>query len=218
MRILLVEDDRMISDALNFALSNAGYAVDCVAEGPMAVTASQMHRYDVILLDLGLPKLDGLEVLRKIRQSEDKTPVIIVSARDAVATRIAGLDAGADDYVSKPIEVEELLARIRAVVRRKSGHAHSLLENSFISLNQITREASVAGKAIRLSPREYALLEALLMRPGTILSRQALEERIYQWNKEVESNAVEFLIHGLRKKLGAEAIRNIRGFGWMVSK
>lgn len=218
MRILLVEDDTMISDALNFALRNEGYAVDCVAEGQQAVTASQLQSYDAVLLDLGLPKLDGLEVLRIIRQSGDKTPIIIVSARDAIATRIAGLDAGADDYVLKPIEMTELLARIRAVIRRKSGHAHSLLESGSICLNQITHEVSIDGEPVHLSAREYSLLEALLIRPGAILSRQVLEERIYQWDKEVESNAIEFLIHGLRKKLGAQAIRNVRGLGWMVSK
>ena len=218
MRILLVEDDTMISEALDFALRKEGYAVDCVAEGPQAVTASQLQSYDAVLLDLGLPQLDGLEVLRIIRQSGDKTPIIIVSARDAIATRIAGLDAGADDYVLKPIEMTELLARIRAVIRRKSGHASSLLENGSISLNQTTREVSMEGQPVRLSAREYALLEALLIRPGAILSRQVLEERIYQWDQEVESNAIEFLIHGLRKKLGAQAIRNVRGLGWMVSK
>ena len=218
MRILLVEDDKMISDAMNFALRNAGYAVDCVNEGPMAVTACRTQHYDVILLDLGLPKLDGLDVLRAIRLSANQTPVIIVSARDAVESRIAGLDSGADDYVLKPVEVGELLARIRAVVRRKSGHAQSVLENGVISLNQVTREATVEGTPIRLSAREYALLEALLMRPGAILSRQDLEDRIYQWDSEVESNAIEFLIHGLRKKLGTQAIKNVRGLGWMVSK
>lgn len=218
MRILLVEDDKMISDAMVFALRNAGYAVDCVDEGTMAVTASQTQHYDVILLDLGLPKMDGLDVLRSIRQSANQTPVIIVSARDAVASRITGLDLGADDYVVKPVEIGELLARIRAVVRRKSGNAQSLLENGLLSLNQVTREACVDGTAIRLSAREYALLEALLIRPGAILSRQDLEDRIYQWDSEVESNAIEFLIHGLRKKLGTQAIKNVRGLGWMVSK
>ncbi|PRC93222.1 response regulator [Solimicrobium silvestre] len=218
MRILLVEDDTMIGDAMAFALRNAHYAVDWVNDGQLAITAAQTQHYDAILLDLGLPKSDGFEVLRTIRNAGNVTPVLIVSARDAVESRIAGLDLGADDYVLKPFEIGELLARIRAVIRRKSGHSNSLLENGCISLNLVTREATVEGLPVRLSAREYSLLEALLIRPGAILSRQDLEDRLYQWDKEVESNAIEFLIHGLRKKLGPQAIKNVRGLGWMVSK
>jgi two-component system, OmpR family, response regulator len=218
MRILLVEDDVMIAEALVYALNKSSYGTDWVKDGAAALVAAQTHQYDAVLLDLGLPKLDGIDVLRRLRGSGNVTPILIVSARDDVATRIAGLDLGADDYVLKPFEVGELLARIRAVVRRKSGHANSLLENGDLSLNLSTREAMRDGLAVRLSAREYALLEALMIRPGAILSRQALEERIYQWQQEIESNAIEFLIHGLRKKLGAESIKNVRGLGWMVSR
>jgi len=218
MRILLGEDDPMIGDAMLYALKSAQYATDWVKDGASALLAAQTQHYDVILLDLGLPKMDGIEVLRALRQAGDATPILIVSARDAVEMRIAGLDLGADDYVLKPFDIGELLARLRAVVRRKSGHANSILENGNLSLNLTTREAIVDGVAVRLSGREYALLEALLIRPGAILSRQDLEDRIYQWDKEVESNAIEFLIHGLRKKLGAQFIKNVRGLGWMVTK
>ncbi len=218
MRILLVEDDVMIGEALVYALSRVHYATDWVKDGASALLTAKAQHYDAILLDLGLSKMDGIEVLRSLRQSGSATPVLIVSARDAVEMRITGLDLGADDYVLKPFEIGELLARIRAVVRRKSGHANSLLENGNLSLNLTTREAVVDGVAVRLSAREYALLEALLIRPGAILSRQNLEDRVYQMDQEVESNAIEFLIHGLRKKLGAQSIKNVRGLGWMVSK
>jgi two-component system OmpR family response regulator len=218
MRVLLVEDDSMIANAMQIALQSANYAVDWVMDGPSAMTTAQTQYYDVILLDLGLPKSDGLDVLRSIRSAGNATPVLIVSARDAVETRIAGLDLGADDYVLKPFDMAELLARMRAVIRRKQGHASSTLDNGPISLNLTTREVSLDGKAIRLSAREFSVIEALLIRPGAILSRQELEDRIYGWHHEVESNAIEFLIHGLRKKLGSDAIKNVRGLGWMVSK
>ncbi len=218
MKILLVEDDAMIGDALQYSLIMQQYAVDWVQDGASALLALKNQHYDVVLLDLGLPEMDGVDVLRSLRQSGNATPVVIVSARDEVASRIAGLDLGADDYVLKPFEVDELSARIRAVVRRKSGHANSVLENGNLSLNLVTRVALVGGVEVRLSAREYAMLEALLIRPGAILSRQDLEDRIYQWGQEVESNAIEFLLHGLRKKIGAESIKNIRGLGWMVSK
>ena len=171
-----------------------------------------------ILLDLGLPSYDGLDVLREMRSAGNATPVLIVTARDAVESRITGLDLGADDYLLKPFDMAELLARIRAVIRRKNGHASSTLDNGTLSLNLTTREIIADGKAIRLSAREFSLIEALLIRPGAILSRQELEDRIYGWQHEVESNAIEFLIHGLRKKLGSAAIKNVRGLGWMVNK
>jgi two-component system OmpR family response regulator len=218
MRVLLVEDDQMIGNAMEYALRCANYAVDWVMDGASAQSSTQAQYYDAILLDLGLPKRDGLEVLNAIRCSGNTTPILIVSARDAVEARISGLDLGADDYLLKPFDMAELLARMRAVIRRKNGHASSTLENGPISLNLTTREVTVEGKAIRLSAREFSLIEALLIRPGAILSRQELEDRIYGWHHEVESNAVEFLIHGLRKKLGSDAIKNVRGLGWMVSK
>lgn len=222
MRVLLVEDDHMIGNAMEYALQAASYAVDWVKDGSTALTSAQSQHYDAILLDLGLPGCDGLDVLRSMRNARNVTPVLIVSARDAVATRIAGLDLGADDYVLKPFDMAELLARMRAVVRRKNGHAGSTLDNGTLALNLATREITVSSapgaKAMRLSSREFALIEALLIRPGAILSRQELEDRIYGWHHEVESNAIEFLIHGLRKKLGADAIKNVRGLGWMVPK
>jgi two-component system OmpR family response regulator len=218
MRVLLVEDDQMIGNAMEYALRSANYVVDWVLDGMAALSSTQAQYYDAILLDLGLPKRDGLEVLRAIRGAGNTSPILIVSARDAVEARISGLDLGADDYLLKPFDMAELLARMRAVIRRKNGHASSTLENGPIALNLTTREVTVDGQAIRLSAREFSLIEALLIRPGAILSRQELEDRIYGWNHEVESNAVEFLIHGLRKKLGSDAVKNVRGLGWMVSK
>jgi two-component system OmpR family response regulator len=218
MRVLLVEDDQMIGNAMEYALRAANYAIDWVTDGQSALSTAQTQYYDAILLDLGLPKRDGLEVLRGIRSAGNATPVLIVSARDAVESRIAGLDLGADDYLLKPFDMAELLARMRAVIRRKNGHASSTLDNGAISLDLTTREITMDGKIIHLSAREFSLIEALLMRPGAILSRQELEDRIYGWHHEVESNAVEFLIHGLRKKLGTHAIKNVRGLGGMVSK
>ncbi len=218
MRVLLVEDDHMIGNAMEYALHAASYAVDWVKDGATALATVQGQRYDAVLLDLGLPGRDGLDVLRSMRSARNATPVLIVSARDAVATRIAGLDLGADDYVLKPFDMAELLARMRAVVRRKNGHADSTLGNGILSLDLATREITTNDKTLRLSGREFSLIEALLIRPGAILSRQELEDRIYGWQHEVESNAIEFLIHGLRKKLGADAIKNVRGLGWMVTK
>ena len=208
----------MIANAMEYALRSANYAVDWVKDGPSALSTAQTQYYDAILLDLGLPTYDGLDVLREMRSAGNATPVLIVTARDAVESRITGLDLGADDYLLKPFDMAELLARIRAVIRRKNGHASSTLDNGTLSLNLTTREIVADGKAIRLSAREFSLIEALLIRPGAILSRQELEDRIYGWQHEVESNAIEFLIHGLRKKLGIGAIKNVRGLGWMVNK
>ena len=197
---------------------SAQHSTDWTRDGVSALNAAQTHHYDAILLDLGLPGQDGIEVLRKLRGSGNATPILIVSARDAIESRVTGLDLGADDYLLKPFDMTELLARMRAVVRRRNGHAASTLDNGTLSLDLNTREITAEGKTMRLSGREFALIEALLIRPGAILSRQDLEDRIYGWHHEVESNAVEFLIHGLRKKIGADAIKNVRGLGWMVSK
>ena len=172
-----------------------------------------------MLLDLGLPGRDGLDVLRTLRSRESALPVLVVTARDAVDDRVAGLDAGADDYILKPFEISELLARMRAVLRRHGGVATPVLTSALLTLDPATREASAHGQPpVQLSNREFALLHALMQRPGAILSRADLEDRVYGWGEEVESNAIEYLIHSLRKKLGSEAIRNIRGAGWMVSK
>ncbi len=218
MRILLIEDDRMIGEAVSIALRDAAYAVDWVKDGATANDVLEHGDHQAVLLDLGLPKRDGLEVLRRLRQAGSAVPVIVITARDGVDDRIKGLDFGADDYLVKPFDVNELLARLRAVVRRQGGQAAPLLSNGKVTLDQATREARCGDVAELLSAREYALLHALLLRPGTILTRTELEERIYGWNEEVESNAVDFLIHGVRKKLGADVIKNVRGAGWMVDK
>ncbi len=218
MRILLVEDDSMIGEALSVALKDSAYAVDWVKDGATASTALEHGEHQAVLLDLGLPKRDGLEVLRRLRLGGNTVPVIVITARDSVADRVQGLDFGADDYLVKPFDINELLARLRAVIRRQGGQAAPLLTNGKVSLDQATMEARCGDAAELLSAREFAVLHALLLRPGAILTRAELEERIYGWNEEVESNAVDFLIHGVRKKLGASAIKNVRGAGWMVEK
>lgn len=219
MRVLLVEDDPMIGAAMNDALKDASYAVDWVKDGQTALATLAAQHYDVVLLDLGLPGKDGHEVLTTIRSTGQQLPLLIITARDALDERLRGLDGGADDYVLKPFAMAELLARMRAVLRRKAGAAAPLLGNGIVALDPSTREASVAGGApIALSNREFSLLHALLVRPGAILSRAALEDRIYGWGDEVDSNAVEFLIHSLRRKLGSQIIKNVRGAGWMVAK
>ena len=219
MRVLLVEDDAMIGEAIQGALKDASYAADWVKNGQTALTTLGFQHYDLVLLDLGLPGKDGLEVLASIRAKDNPVPLLIVTARDGLDDRLCGLDGGADDYLLKPFEMAELLARMRAVLRRKGGSATPLLSNGVVSLDQATREATVNDSApVQLSSREFALLQALLVRPGAIHSRSDLEDRIYGWGEEVESNAVEFLIHALRRKLGSEVIKNVRGIGWMVSK
>lgn len=218
MRILLLEDDKMIAEALSDMLHAAGFAVDCVADGIAAENALQPEIYDIALLDIGVPGQDGLSVLRHLRAKNCDLPVILITARDTVEERINGLDSGADDYVIKPFSPSELLARIRALLRRRSGHATPILSNGTITLNPATREVSANGQVTRLSAREYALMYSLLLQPGTILSRQELEEKLYGWNEEVESNAVEVVIHGIRKKLGSNVIKNVRGLGWLVDR
>ena len=218
MRILLVEDDDMIGEAVSLALKDAAYAVDWVKDGDTAHSTLKFSEHQAVLLDLGLPKRDGLDVLRRLRQAGSKIPVIVITARDGVEDRIHGLDLGADDYLVKPFDVHELLARLRAVVRRQGGQAAPILTNGRINLDPSTHRATCGEAVADLSAREYALLHALLLHPGRILSRSELEERIYGWNEEVESNAVDFLIHSVRKKLCAEAIKNVRGAGWLVEK
>jgi len=219
MRVLLVEDDPMIGTAIQEALKDASYAADWVKDGQSALDILQFQQYDILLLDLGLPGKDGVEVLQRIRAQQNPIPLLIITARDGLEDRIRGLDDGADDYVLKPFAMAELLARMRAVLRRKGGPASPLLTNGIVSLDPVTREATGPdGTPVQLSAREFALLQALLIRPGAILSRSDLEDRIYGWGEEVESNAVDFFIHALRKKLGSEVIKNIRGAGWMVAK
>lgn len=219
MRVLLVEDDTMIGEAITSSLKDAAYAADWVKDGNSALGSLACQHYDLVLLDLGLPGQDGLVVLRSIRARHDAVGLLIITARDGLDDRISGLDGGADDYVLKPFDMNELLARMRAVLRRKTGKAEPLLGNGTLSLDPATRQVTVqSGTAIGLSNREFALLQALLVRPGAILSRSDLEDRIYGWGEEVESNAVEFLLHGLRRKIGSGSIKNVRGAGWMVSK
>lgn len=184
----------------------------------MADTAIDSQTYDVILLDLGLPRRDGLTVLRRLRQRKDRTPVLIATARDAVSQRVEGLDMGADDYIVKPYELDELLARIRALIRRAAGRAEPVYEHLGISIDPVTREVRVNDQPVILSAREWAILELLLARPGMILSRRQLEEKLYSWKDELSSNAIEVYIHGLRKKLGTSIIQNVRGVGYMIPK
>lgn len=219
MRVLLVEDDAMIGEAIQGALKDASYATDWVTNGQTALTTLSCQHYDLVLLDLGLPGKDGLEVLSSIRAKNNPVPLLIITARDDLDDRLRGLDGGADDYVLKPFAMAELLARMRSVLRRKGGNAMPILSNGIVSLDPATREVVVNDSApMQLSNREFALLQALLVRPGAILSRRDLEDRLYGWGEEVESNAIEFLIHALRRKLGSDVIKNVRGAGWMVSK
>ena len=214
MRLLIVEDDTMIGSALKGLLEKDGHGVDWTEDGASATVALQSNPYDLVILDLGLPKADGLTVLRQMRNSGDRTPVIVATARDALEDRIAGLDAGADDYVIKPYDYDELLARIRAQLRRSQGDGLSVYRHGNIAVDLTHRMASKAGVSVELTAREWAILEPLLLRPGGVLSREQLEDKLFGWGHEVASNAVEVYIHGIRKKLGAEIIQNIRGLGY----
>lgn len=206
----------MLGGAIQVMLTDAAHAVDWVTDGHAALEAVKAAEYDAVILDLGLPRRDGLQVLRALRGEGNDIPVVVVTARDAVEERVLGLDLGADDYLVKPFAGPELLARLRAVGRRRSGAAAPKLTNGRLTLDPATHEATMDGHQARLTPREYALLHALMRRPGTLLSRTQLEERIYGWNDEIESNAVEFLIHSVRRRLGPDSIRNVRGVGWKV--
>ena len=218
MRLLLVEDDAMIGEAVLDALRAAHYAVDWVRDGAMADTALRTGTYDLVLLDLGLPKRDGLEVLRELRARRSSVPVLIATARDEIGDRIAGLDAGADDYVVKPYDTHELLARIRALLRRSAGRGEPVFSHKGITLDPATREARVNGAPVTLSAREWAVLEPMLARPGAVFSRAQLEEKLYGWKDDINSNAVEVYVHGLRKKLGSELIQTVRGLGYVVPR
>jgi len=218
MKILLVEDDLMIAESIQEALSEEGFLIDRVCNGAEADIALMGQRYDAMLLDLGLPKKDGMEVLRGLRARRDSTPVLVITARDTVPERVAGLNGGADDYLVRTFDLYELVARLRAVVRRARGHLESVYRHNDITLNSVTREALIDGKPVVLSSREWAVLDALIARPGAICSRPQLEQHLYGWSSDVESNAVEVYIHGLRKKLGHDFIMNVRGVGYMVAK
>ncbi|HET8876265.1 MAG TPA: response regulator [Casimicrobiaceae bacterium] len=219
MRILLVEDDPMIGKTLQQALQQDGYAVDWVTDGESGRTAiaTSQDAYVLVLLDLGLPRKGGLALLRELRREGNRIRVLVVTARDAVADRVEGLDAGADDYLTKPFSLDELTARIRALLRRDVAREDNVLRHGDLTLDTASHAVTKAGKAVDVSAREFALLAALLERPGTALSKAQLEERIYRWGDEVESNAVEVHIHNLRKKLGSDAIRTLRGVGYTLA-
>lgn len=208
----------MIAEAVRTALEQDGYTVEWVRDGASAAAALGASSFEIVLLDLGLPRRSGLEVLREARRHGVATPVIIITARDDVQSRVAGLDSGADDYLVKPFDLDELAARMRSVLRRGAGRGDSVIEHAGIRIDPVTREVSHHGEPVALSAREYAVLEALMLRPGAILSRAQLENRLYGWGGEIESNAVEVYVHALRRKLGAEAIRTVRGVGYCVPK
>jgi DNA-binding response OmpR family regulator len=216
MHVLLVEDDTMIATGVNTALKQVGFAVDWVRDGKQASDTLRDSRFDIVLLDLGLPGQDGLEVLRSLRLRKDATPVLIVTARDRVQDRIAGLNAGADDYLVKPFDLDELIARMRSLIRRSGGRGASLIEHRGVALDPVTREVTRDKLPVTLSAKEFAVLEALLQRPGAVLSRQQLEDRIYSWNDEIGSNVVEVYVHSLRRKLGTDFIKTLRGVGYCL--
>jgi len=206
----------MVGESIRDGLGQEGYTVDWVRDGKGAETALGAEPYAAVLLDLGLPRMDGLEVLRAARAKRNHVPILVITARDAVADRIKGLDAGADDYLVKPFDLDELAARVRALVRRAQGRAEPVVRHGPIALDPATRAVTLRGRPVELSGREFALLQALLARPGAVLSRAQLEERLYGWDEEVGSNAVEVHIHNLRRKLGADTIRNVRGVGYTI--
>ena len=218
MRLLLVEDDPMIGKSVQQGLRQDGHTADWLRDGQQAELALATTPYDILLLDLGLPGRSGLDVLARLRRSANSIPVLVITARDAIADRIRGLDAGADDYLVKPFDLDELSARMRAVQRRRAGRAEPVIENGPLRMNPATHEVTLDGTPVTLSAREFALLQALLEQPGVPLSRARLEEKLYGWGDEIESNAVEVYIHSLRRKLGAEQIKNIRGVGYLVPR
>lgn len=218
MRLLLVEDDTMVGASIRTGLRQEGYSVDWVRDGAAAELATQTTVYEAILLDIGLPRKTGLEVLAHWRKQNNPVPVLIITARDAVADRVRGLDAGADDYLVKPFDLDELAARLRALLRRRSGRATPRIEHGPLSLDPATHEVWLSGAAINLSGREFAVLHALLENPGVPLSRAQLEDALYGWEEEVGSNTIEVYIHSLRRKLGSDWVRNVRGVGYMVPR
>ena len=218
MRILLIEDDSLIGASLARALADNGMSVDWAKDGHEGELALKAGGYALVLLDLGLPAMPGDALLQSLRKRGDRTPLLIITARESTQDRIAGLDLGADDYLVKPFDVSELMARMRAVLRRQSGHATSSIGNGRVALDLTSHESSCNGVTEVLPPREFALMQVLLERAGAILSRAQLEERVYGWGEEVESNAIEVLIHSIRKKLGKDVIRNVRGAGWLVDR
>ncbi len=218
MRILIVEDDPMLFDGLSVGLGLAGFTVDAVATCEEAFTALETQSYDALVLDLMLPDGSGLDILSSLRRRKDATPVLLLTARDQVPDRIAGLDAGADDYVGKPFDLDELAARVRAVARRGAGRATAMLEWRGVTLDPARQVASLDGKPLALTRREFGVLRVLMERPGSTISRSTLEETLYGWQEEVESNAVEVHVHHLRAKLGTSFIRTVRGLGYRLAE
>ena len=218
MRALLVEDDPLIGEAVRVGLARLGITIDWVRDGELGLQCASSEPFDAIVLDLGLPKKDGMQVLRELRQRGHKMPILVVTARDALADRVAGLDAGADDYILKPFEIDELAARLRSSIRSRSGQADPVLRSGGLALHPDTKIVTHGGAAVNLSAREFALLELLMRRPGVPMSRVQLEERLLGWGEEVSSNALEVNIHNLRRKLGVESILNIRGVGYFVPR
>lgn len=218
MRILLVEDDELIGDGIAAGLRDDGHAVDWVRDGEAALGAASTHDYAALVLDLGLPKRDGLDVLRRLRAAGNAVPVVILTARAAVEERVAGLDAGADDYLAKPFSLDELGARLRAIARRATGRATPVLASGRIALDPAAHAVTVAGQPVSLSAREFTLMQLLMENAGRVLPRERLEQALYGWNEEIESNAVEVHIHHLRRKLGKQSILTVRGVGYTVPK
>lgn len=217
MRVLLVEDDEMIGESLSDALQDEAYIVDWVKDGRQAILTLKVQPYDIILLDLGLPEVDGMGVLTAIRHADIKTPVLIITARDEVQDRIAGLDSGADDYVVKPFELGEVFARMRVLIRRAQGQADNLLSVGNVQLDTTHKRVLMDDSPVDLTAKEYMLLTVFMLSPEKVRSKTELEDSLYGWGGEVESNAVEFLIHSLRKKIGQHRIKNVRGLGWYIS-
>lgn len=218
MRLLLVEDDPMIGKSVREGLRQDGYTVDLICDGVSAVLAIDNMVYDLVILDLGLPRKSGMDVLTDLRRRKNPIPVLIITARDTVSDRVTGLDAGADDYLVKPFNLDELAARIRALFRRQSGHPEPIIECGGLSLNFATHEVLLDGRLIPLSAKEFALLHILMLQNGKPILRSEIEDSLYGWGEEVESNAVEVYIHALRHKLGTEMIRNMRGVGYFIPK
>lgn len=216
MRLLLVEDDPMVGEAVREGLRQDGYVVDWVRDGMAGEAALAANEYALVLLDLGLPRRGGLDVLRGTRARHKKVPVLIITARDTVKERIDGLDAGADDYLVKPFDLDELAARVRALIRRAAGRTEPVVEHGPLTIDPARREVKLRGEAVSLSAKEYLLVATLTARPGLILSRAQLEERLYGFGEEVSSNAIEVHIHNLRRKLGEDAIRTVRGLGYTI--
>lgn len=218
MRLLLVEDDPLLGDGVRAGLKQSGFAVDWVTDGQMAQHALGSEEYSLMVLDIGLPKISGLDLLKWLRQRGSNLPVLMLTARDTVTDRVGGLDSGADDYLVKPFDLDELVARLRALIRRAAGKAAPTLQHGPILVDLAAHAATLHGAPIELSAREFALLVELMQNSGRVLSREQLEQRLYGWGEEVESNSVEVHIHHLRKKLGAELIRTVRGVGYTMDK